>query len=800
MTKEMEHIDYPIIAKTHTPMYSMHKYWTRKPHNVVSKYIEKYSNEGEIIFDPFCGSGVTVMEALKLGRKAIGVDLDPISTFITKCSLIAVDLEKLDKAYINIVERVKKVYMYLYETRCLKCRKKAKLLGTAWKDDKPFQKIFKCNEHGRIRSKLTQTDLKNLKESKEIEIEHWYPKNVKLPPMKKEKLDFVYELFSNRNLVITSAIYNEIESIGDENVKKIMKFIFTSALAQFTNMMPYVHESLGKICKGWVTHSYWVPPEHWELNVFEYFKLRYKEIRRGKEETNNYFSELKPAKSFKDLENGADYYIKNHSSLELINDKFPRKTIVPERSVDYIFTDPPYGGSIQFFELSVLWASWLKYDIDFEGEIIINRYQKKDFTRYDRMLRQAFKQTYRTLKKNRYMTVTFHNTSIRIRNSLIRAVVFGGFDMEKIVYQPPAVVSVKAQRQPYGSAIGDYYIRFKKTSKERTKYKKDIDEMRYDKVIIETVKRILAERREPTSYSYLLNFVDVELERNGLLLGAKVEIKDVLKKYLDKELILVNIQEGLMKGTKWWLKNPSEISFLERVPLNERLEKAILDVLKSSDKVLFDDIIQYIFMKFPNSLTPESQSVMSILEHYAIKTKDKRWRLNPDFKREEKMHQIIINYIAEIGVKSGYKIWCAHKDDETLKFSLTELSLPLERLDRIKEIDVLWIKDEKIECEFEVENTTQITDAVVRGSNISYSIKRFIVIPLKRENMLYNKFEEPLLREMIRRDRWKVIIYDELIEFYEANKKKKSINAQDFLNLGRTPIKKTIRQKGILEY
>ena len=34
--EEVEHINYAIVAKTHTPMYLMHKYWARKPHNVVS--------------------------------------------------------------------------------------------------------------------------------------------------------------------------------------------------------------------------------------------------------------------------------------------------------------------------------------------------------------------------------------------------------------------------------------------------------------------------------------------------------------------------------------------------------------------------------------------------------------------------------------------------------------------------------------------------------------------------------------------------------------------------------------------
>jgi predicted methyltransferase len=81
---KVEHVDYAISPQAHTPMYLMHKFWARKPHNVVGEYIEHYSKKGEIVLDPFVGSGVTAIEALKRGRKAIATDLDPMATFITR--------------------------------------------------------------------------------------------------------------------------------------------------------------------------------------------------------------------------------------------------------------------------------------------------------------------------------------------------------------------------------------------------------------------------------------------------------------------------------------------------------------------------------------------------------------------------------------------------------------------------------------------------------------------------------------------------------------------------------------------
>lgn len=791
-------INYPIVAKTHPPLYSMHKFWARKPHNVVADYIEHYSRKGDIVLDPFCGSGVTAIEALRLGRKTVAVDLNPIATFITKCTIMPIDSKEFEEAFNQIKSATKEEIEKLYETNCSTCNKKARLLGVAWNNNTPFEKVYVCEKCGRKREAISKFDLDKIKQIEKLKIEYWYPKDVKLPPMKKEKLYCVHELFTNRNLFALSILYHEIELIRNKDLKEMMKFVFTSTLPQTTKMMPYVRESIGKICKGWTVHSYWVPPQHWELNVWEYFRLRYNEIKRGKEESNRVLNKPKEAKSFKDLETDADYFVKTHSCLGLIDNTFPQKSIVPPNSVDYIFTDPPYGGSIQYFELSVLWASWLKMPIVFEDEITINQYQDKDFERYDRMLRQAFKQVYQVLKPNKYLTVTFHSTDIRIRNSLIRAVVFAGFDMEKIVYQPPAVASAKARLQPYGSAIGDYYIRFKKPTQEKEKSEIKVDEERYQKVVVETVKKILAERGEPTSYSYLINFVDVELEKNGLLLGAKTDIKDVLDKYKDKEFVLVEVQEGLLNSRKWWFKDPSKISFLERVPLNERVEKAIIDVLKSRDKASFDDVLQYIFTKFPNSLTPETQSVKSFLDAYAIKTKDKRWRLNPNFKAIENQHIVMIKYLAEIGKKLGYDIWAAHTNEEISELILKELSLPIDRIERVKEIDVLWVKGNKVEYEFEVENTTQITEAIVRGSNIPYAVKRFIVIPDEREKILKSRFDEPLLKERIENDAWKMLTYSDLSKFHGESKQKVDINK--FEKMARLPKLKENPQQPLTKF
>ena len=64
--------------------YGVHPYFTRRPANVVRDYIRRYSVEGDMVLDPFGGTGVTAIEAFLLGRSAIQNDLNPFANFIAR--------------------------------------------------------------------------------------------------------------------------------------------------------------------------------------------------------------------------------------------------------------------------------------------------------------------------------------------------------------------------------------------------------------------------------------------------------------------------------------------------------------------------------------------------------------------------------------------------------------------------------------------------------------------------------------------------------------------------------------------
>jgi len=80
------------------------RYWGRKPPFMVSKYIEEFTKEGEVVLDPFAGSGNIVKVALELGRRAIYVDLNSFAKLIAEGTILGCDVEELKKVIDVIVQ------------------------------------------------------------------------------------------------------------------------------------------------------------------------------------------------------------------------------------------------------------------------------------------------------------------------------------------------------------------------------------------------------------------------------------------------------------------------------------------------------------------------------------------------------------------------------------------------------------------------------------------------------------------------------------------------------------------------
>ncbi len=201
-----------------SPMYLMHKYWSKKPSEIIREYIKSYTAEGDIVLDPFGGYGTTAIEALRLGRRAIIIDLNPMSNFISRTVLEPVNLAHLQWAFQDIQEACQKRISELFVTKCPLCGDKGIIDFVVRDNDIPVQIAYTCKCSRKRLFKYPddwdqEVDRKNL----EMPIPYWYPANILLPPIHKERFKYFHELFTRRNLASLSIILHAIDSLSDEN-------------------------------------------------------------------------------------------------------------------------------------------------------------------------------------------------------------------------------------------------------------------------------------------------------------------------------------------------------------------------------------------------------------------------------------------------------------------------------------------------------------------------------------------------------------------------------------------------------
>lgn len=105
---------------------------------------------------------------------------------------------------------------------------------------------------------------------------------------------------------------------------------------------------------------------------------------------------------------------------------------VADCSVDYIFTDPPFGENIYYADLNFLVESWHNVFTRVEGEAIVDRVREKDVVEYEILMRRSFEEYFRVLKPGRWMTVVFSNSKTSVWNAIQTALQQAGFVISEV--------------------------------------------------------------------------------------------------------------------------------------------------------------------------------------------------------------------------------------------------------------------------------------------------------------------------------------------------------------------------------
>ena len=396
------------------PIYNAHSYHTKVPHKAIKQYLEHYTVEGDIVLDGFSGTGMTGVAATELRRKSVLLDLAPISTFISwnyntlgnKTNFI-IEFEK-------IFREVSSEYQWMYETqhgiinnqqqRLISNNKIGIINYVVWSDVlscpyckyefdyycvdkiKTEQKSFNCPN---CKAEIKKNECNRVKEivfdrflRKSIEINKQVPVLINYSFNNKR-----YEKVPDENDLQLLIKIDEIQSPFWIPIYKMLfkdnawGDIYRSGYHYGMTHSHHFYTKRNLLILG----SFWAkstnPKINWAITaILNYVNKRQSYSGGGGGmpgvlfvaslvQEKNVFDVLKRKvlklnKILKDEKVTSNSIISTQSVTDLIN--------IDNNSIDYIFTDPPFGDNIMYSEASFLWESWLKVFTSNNSEAIIN--------------------------------------------------------------------------------------------------------------------------------------------------------------------------------------------------------------------------------------------------------------------------------------------------------------------------------------------------------------------------------------------------------------------------------------------
>jgi DNA modification methylase len=785
----MKDINYALVEEKRPPIYQAMKYWGKKPHNIWAKYIKTYTPKDGVFLDPFCGSGISIFESLKLNIKSIGFDINPLSSFVIETLTSDFNEQDFVIELDKIIKQVKddKIYKRFFYTNSRYSDTLAEVQSFKWENDELYEIGIIANKEDNIKDKRylaipTKEDNLLVKNFDEIDLIYNYPDEpfLKSPSFSANFIQCIggnnfSNLWTKRNLYIISLIFNLILKVKNTNTKHHLLFGFIQMLHLTTKMsVPRRAEANRAYSTSWGRSAYICSKRKMEMNPL----LTFISSCTGKQSVKSsllsakkYFNKqkislLKVSKSNKNKNKLNGFDIKyGIVDINTIDD------YMPKNSVDFIMTDPPYGGLVQYLDLSYIWLGWLKlYDKkfipNFDAEITIKK-GIIDEDIYKKRFTNALKKLHFVLKDEGKIVFTFHNKNIKIWNIFLNSIKEAGFKIEKVIHQQNRRSGESVVANPYGTSGTDFYIR---CSKSNFEYQQD-DTKELEHIVLQTAIRLIAQRNEPTPYQILFNGILADISNNGFdIEDFDSNIEHILKKHIGT-IFKLSDNTFSSAGNLWWFINPKEYIKYPNRPLSQRVEYSILQFLRRKHTVSFDDVLGEIFLKYPNGLTPDLKSIKSILTKYATKSGGK-WNYNYLLVEQEiSNHTKILANLSKIGKRSKYNIYIGKREqwekinNSTLStyanyLELSFLNFEKERLDRVHMIDMIWLKEQQIEIVFEVENSTNLISAISRASNLNKQILKVMVIPDNREKELNN--QDRLFKEQFNEYNWKYLLYSDV--------------------------------------
>ena len=410
----------------YNPVYRMHPYHTKVPHAAIVKYLEHYTKPGDLVFDGFCGTGMTGVAAQLCGegslfhptepRKAIICDISPEATFISNAYNQSYSFDKVFKEAQRLADECEKKYGWMYKTKvdgtvlanvdscvwsdvficphcghefvfwdeavdvengkiptqfsCQSCGAKLKkndcqhaieisydkIIGETIKTYKQIPVFIGYSGAARGTKKTDEYDLDIIKKIEDTPVEGFIP--IAIIPNGEKTQEAItrgitrsYQFYYKRSLLALSYLWTN----GSLRIKSIV----SKLLFRMTKRYALTYQSGTWGAGGGPTPgTLYIPSLVKELNIINQFRDAVRDY----------------SKAYSNYSEG-NVLITTQSSTAV-----PQ---IPDNTIDYIFTDPPFGSNIMYSELNFIWESWLNVFTNEKREAIVSQLHGKNYSVHD---------------------------------------------------------------------------------------------------------------------------------------------------------------------------------------------------------------------------------------------------------------------------------------------------------------------------------------------------------------------------------------------------------------------------------
>jgi 16S rRNA G966 N2-methylase RsmD len=469
------------------PVYMAHGYLTKVPVPAIVPFIEAYTHPGDTVVDPFAGSGMTGVAAAALGRRARLFDISVLGQHIGQNYVNLVDRDLLMKQAGEVVRATRERLAAVYGVKCLACGRTAELVKTIWSFQvacsgcgQPVsyyrameaagwsKRAMKCpgcgtgvvSRDSRI-GEVAEVDwISCACSTKQRE----QPADPSLTPVNLDELPYprvditpdrqmykaqalgrsgltsVASFYAPRNLAVLTALHEHIRRVEDQALRQKLLFAFTAVLTRASKR--YQWSPIRPLNAA--NANYYVASVFYEWNVFDLFERKVQAMIRSDD-------------WLRSMRSGGTLFQPGQLDLDVTYELSSAEVIpLPDASVDYVFTDPPFGSNLFYADMALFQEAWLDGFTDVTKEAVVDRGTKKQrsASRYEQMLTKALSECRRILKPGGRISMVFGNSTGSMWSLVQRSIQNAGLAIEP----DQLVVLNKGQRSVKGLASGFEHV------------------------------------------------------------------------------------------------------------------------------------------------------------------------------------------------------------------------------------------------------------------------------------------------------------------------------------------------------